>query len=311
MGMRVRWFIYGLALCFPSAWAGQDGIPKITGVREWVFTDGSKQRARMNVWEGKVWIGGDGRAPLKKEIDRTIPEQRAIAEGLETGKIHIEHPPVAFSIKTPEGEIEVHTFPFDSNLVGKERTWTRTDGKTAAGTLLNMADDEISVRIGNTAWRLEVSSLSPEDRAYLDRMLRGQEPVYPLGVKCPVHGYGGDPGPLAISGEKFCAADKPSITFEKALDLAWEELGAKVDRRAWKLYAFQEHPFGVEEAQAKKMPGLPADRIRRGYQACFAIDESKVKSVQEKLGGRVTENGWYWVYLLDDGTSLTPPGKKK
>jgi hypothetical protein len=307
---RVLWFISAAALCASNLGAAPDGVPKITGVREWTFTDGSKQRARMNVHQGKVWMGGDGRVPLKKEVDRTIPEQGAIADGLESGKIHIEHPQVAFSITTPEGEITIDTFPFGSNLVGKERSWKRADGKTAVGTLLNMADDEISVRIGTTAWKLEVASLSPEDRSYLDRMLRGQEPVYPLGVRCPAHGYGGASETVAVSGEKFFGTDKPAVTFEKALDLAWEELGAKVDPKSWKLYAFHEHPFTVDEAVAKKMPGS-ADRVRRGYQACFQISDSRVKSVQGKLGGRVAENGWYWIYLFDDGTSLTPSGKTK
>lgn len=304
--LRVFPVFLGLVAATSSLLA-QTTIPKITGVREWVFADGSKERARIRVWEGKVWVGGDGRQSWKKEIDRSIPGQKEILEGIEAGRIHMVAPKIQYSVKTPSGDIDPSNYERPELQVGKEREWMRTDGKSAKGALFNLADDEIAIIIGDQVWKIPVVSLGLEDRAYLDRVARDEEQLYPFSVSCPRIIYANnefEEAPLRISGERFLDAPAVPISFEEVYKRVDERLSAKVDRKSWELFKMTEHTFTLRPEASEKVKGWNPATFRRGYQVCFQINESKVGLVKEKLGNRVSPNGWYWEYVLDDGTFL-------
>lgn len=279
---------------------------KITGVREWKFTDGTKKRARINISrKGEIWVGGDGRVPFKVEVDRSVPEQKEILQMVESQKVELVRPVIGFSITTPVGEVDVEDpFTFD-RFMGFEREWHRNDGKVVKGALLNVADDEISLKIGNSAWKVPVVSLSEEDKSYLDRVIRDKERLVPWRVDLEYTGFGNgdfDEAPIWLPGERFFETSGPRISFEDAIRVASDHLAQKLDRKNWTVQSVTENTSTLLPAVAAKIPDLKEKPVGRGYQILFSI-EKNISAAKLKLG-LVSWNGWHSVYVLDDGTVM-------
>lgn len=282
----------------------------ITGIRTWKFTDGTELRAGLrSVKDGSAVLGvKKSNSPIG--FEKFVPEHRDILEKVASGEIELLDDPrsgMGNTLSAGSGSTEwvlVHS------AIGRERIWTKKDGKTAKGSLVNITDDEIDLLIGNIIWKMKVSDLGDADLAYLDGINRGTEEVVPGRINLPfsLPGPGKQEGhvDLWIGGARFMDS-RPSMTFEDALAKAKEEISSKLASTAWKLSEVMDMKVGTSEYLEKRIAGYPSGKFRSCYQVRFTISERKISDARRFFPDNVDSVGRCYFVYFDDGL---PPEQK-
>ncbi len=282
----------------------------ITGLRTWRFTDGSELRAGLRT-------ARDGNAVLRTDspkppipFDKFIPDHRKILEQVAGGEVELLDDPRSgmgnyLSVKSDDMD-----WLLRYSVIGRERVWTRKDGKTAKGALLNISDDEVHLLIGDAVWKMMVADLEAADLVYLDGINRGAEQVFParLEVTFQLPVPGGKPGhtSLWIDGSRFMDS-KPTINFEGALAKAKAEISAKMASTVWSLREVKEEKIAPIEYHEKRMAGYSAGDGRACYEITFTIAERKVADACRLFPANADASGRCTFVYFDDG--LPPQGK--
>jgi len=287
------------------------GKEVITGLRTWRFTDGSELRAGLHTAkDGNAVLTTNNRKP-PIPFGKFIPEHRKILEQVAGGEVELLEDPRSgvqnyISVRTEDPD-----WVLRHSLIGRERGWTRRDGKTAKGSLVNITDDEIHLLIGDTIWKMMVADMSDADLAYLDGINRGTEQAFParldVSLYLPVPAGKDGHMNLWIDGARFMDS-KPVLNFEGALAKAKAEISAKMAPTAWSLRQVEEAKVGPIEYHEKRMPGYSAGDGRVCYEITFDIAERKMSEAIRHFPANAGNGTCTFVYF-DDG--LPPRSKFK
>jgi hypothetical protein len=289
----------------------------ITGLRTWRFTDGSELRGGLrSVKDGSAILGTSGPKP-PIPFEKFIPEHRKILEQVANGEVELLDDPrsgVQNTISIGDGGTDQ---VLRYSIIGRERVWTRKDGKTAKGRLVNITDDEIHLLIGGDIWKMMVADMDAADLAYLDGINRGTEQAFParLDVSFSLPAPDGKQGYTAlwIDGARFMDS-KPGLNFEGALAKAKAEISSKMAATAWSLREVKEEKIGPIEYHEKRMAGYSAGNGRSCYAITFTISGSKVADARRHFPVNIDGTGACTFIYFDDGlppeSNFQPVGTK-
>ena len=293
--------------CMLSLGGAASAKEVITGLRTWKFTDGSELRAGLRTAkDGKAVLTTSHRNP-PIPFEKFIPEHRKILEAIVSGEVELLEDPRSgvgnyISVKT-EAPDQVLRLA----VIGRERIWTRKDGKTAKGSLLNITDDEIHLLIADSIWKMRVADMTVADLDYLEGINRGTEQAIPARLDVP--GFlpvpGDKPGHirLSVDGARFMDS-KPVISFEDALARAKAEISSKMAATAWSLHQVQEKKVVAIAYQEKRIAGCPPGKWRSCYQITFTIAERKIAEARRAFPANADVSGTCYFVYFDDGLPL-------
>lgn len=248
-------------------------VPLITGIRTWRFVDGTSLRFAVLEVRGEVVncrVAGGKRAsrPLsafapehKADLEKIRKQEVKVAEDTGAGIPRHSITPVGvppFAPNLSERPEEYMT----RNPVGLPRKWTRTDGKTVEGCLLNVTDDQVAIWINNRSYPVPVDMLDKDSLDYLQRTLKGEELMIPLkfewGSASLAEAEGNWTFRAYVPNDRAAIGYKNAVTFEVAFTKAREFMEEKVgDLSYWKLEKVEEfnwwnHPNTIYQPPAWK-----------------------------------------------------------